>query len=315
MAWIYRHAKQVVIWLGESSDHADLVPFSGGETHWVFSTESKHTRELPLSWLQYFNRPWFLRVWIIQEVVLARKLTVIHGRKKIPWRDFARIAEDFRRRSPTITGGDSSDPSLKIPGLVDTISMVSAIENWRQEYRDSNQGLTPYHLFESTGACKATDIRDKIYALLGLFPNHFRELVRPPNYADSIDQILIDLAGAFVREDVGRDLRNSQRTKTNRHLSILAHCRPVNRREGLPSWVPDMTGDTNTWGVKEDESSLWGWYDWRRRHKYHRPMDDLDQDGVPIVAIVEHGRVLSLRGLRICRIKYINEAYIDCPTG
>ena len=63
MTRIFRDARQVVIWLGETSDKYDLLPLSAiTKRDWVFTTESKHARQLPRSWLQHFNRPWFQRV-------------------------------------------------------------------------------------------------------------------------------------------------------------------------------------------------------------------------------------------------------------
>ena len=96
MARIYQEAKQVMFWLGVTSDRDNLVQLSSiDEADWVFTTQSKYVCHLPRSWLQHINRPWFLRVWIIQKVGFARKVRVIHGRKKTPWRDFARISDDF----------------------------------------------------------------------------------------------------------------------------------------------------------------------------------------------------------------------------
>jgi hypothetical protein len=42
---------------------------------------------------QFFRRRWFARIWIIQEVVLARELVVLLGHHLIPWRSVVRCIE------------------------------------------------------------------------------------------------------------------------------------------------------------------------------------------------------------------------------
>ncbi|SPQ24407.1 d7eb814c-ccb0-4b83-9bcb-f4819d2c0ac6 [Thermothielavioides terrestris] len=36
---------------------------------------------------RFFDRPWFSRLWVIQEFVLARRVVFICGRREVPWRD------------------------------------------------------------------------------------------------------------------------------------------------------------------------------------------------------------------------------------
>ena len=133
MARIYKQAKQVVVWLGVTSDENDLVPTSANKQNWIINTMSKYSRkrsrQLPGSWLQHFNRPWSLRVWIIQEIVFAQKVTVIHGRQKIPWRDFAKISDDVEERVSSAQGHHNlADDS----NLIDAMMSVYAIDDWHQ---------------------------------------------------------------------------------------------------------------------------------------------------------------------------------------
>lgn len=122
-----------IVWLGVTSDENDLVPTSANKQNWIINTMSKYSRkrsrQLPGSWLQHFNRPWFLRVWIIQEIVFAQKVTVIHGRQKIPWRDFAKISDDVEERISSAQGRHNlADDS----NLIDAMMSVYAIVDWHQ---------------------------------------------------------------------------------------------------------------------------------------------------------------------------------------
>ena len=302
MARIYKQAKQVVVWLGVTSDENDLVPTPAKNENWIINTgsgyhSSKRSRQLPGSWLQHFNRPWFLRVWVIQEIVFAQKATVIHGRQKIPWRDFAKISDDVEERISLVQGRHNlSDDSI----LIDAIMSVYATDDWYNQYHHPEyDGFDAYSLLQSTGGCRATDLRDKIYALLGLLPEPFREYIKP-DYNLSIDQILLDVAKAFLMVD--------------QDLSLLKRSKPVARRQGMPSWVPDLHGKTNRWGATTTEVGMWEnwrWYDQDNPDKYEIPMLDFASDGVPVADIEEGGRALHVRGFRVSRIKYLNDYYID----
>ncbi|KAL9066380.1 MAG: hypothetical protein Q9161_007599 [Pseudevernia consocians] len=304
MARIYKQAKQVVVWLGVTSDENDLVPTPAKNENWIINTgsgyhSSKRSRQLPGSWLQHFNRPWFLRVWVIQEIVFARKATVIHGRQKIPWRDFAKISNDVEERISLVQGRHNlSDDSI----LIDAIMSVYAIDDWYNQYHHPEyDGFDAYSLLQSTGGCRATDLRDKIYALLGLLPEPFREYIKP-DYNLSIDQILLDVAKAFLMVD--------------QDLSLLERSKPVARRQGMPSWVPDLHGKTNRWGATKTEVYMWlhwRWYDQDDPDIHEIPMLDFASDGVPVADMEEGGRALHVRGFRVSRIKYLNDHYIDSP--
>lgn len=304
MARIYKQAKQVVVWLGVTSDENDLVPISANKENWIIDTRSatyssKRSRQLPGSWLQHFNRPWFLRVWVIQEIVFAQKVTVIHGRQKIPWRDFAKISDDVEERISLAQGRHNL---ANDSNLIDAMMSVYAIDDWHKQYRHPEyDGFNAYSLLQSTGGCRATDLRDKIYALLGLLPEQFREYIKP-DYGLSIDQILLDVAKAFLMVD--QDLR------------LLERSNPVARRRGMPSWVPDLQGKTNRWGATVTDANLWAswrWYDQDNPNANGIPKLGFASNGVSAANIEEGGRALGVRGFRVSRIKYLSDHYIDGP--
>lgn len=111
MAAIYKSASRVVVWLGPDSEDSDLAMktlyYLGQQVvctkdNWLLTRpggvegswcESKSI--LPYSdqvWTAIDNllaRPWFTRVWIIQEIQLARHGAVVRcGQEQIPWSHF-----------------------------------------------------------------------------------------------------------------------------------------------------------------------------------------------------------------------------------
>ena len=77
---------------------------------------------------------------------------------------------------------------------------------------------------------RATDPRDKVYALLGLLPAYFREWVKP-DYTLSIDQTLLDIAKAFFLGD--------------QNLRVLAHTKTLKRRQWTAIVGPGYLSDSN----------------------------------------------------------------------
>lgn len=111
MASIYKSARRVVVWLGTGSEDSDLAmqsldylgkqviltkdnwlfaPPDAEEPYWVEGTCSvPYSEEVWAAINRLLGRPWFMRVWIIQEIQLARHGAVIQcGREQIQWSCF-----------------------------------------------------------------------------------------------------------------------------------------------------------------------------------------------------------------------------------
>ena len=93
MHWMYQHAERVIIWLGEHSEDSRLAihqleMISNLDTEdWVSQLRGMagFDRHLPMvPWFgkpidSFFLRPWWSRVWVMQEVVWASKIIVVCG--------------------------------------------------------------------------------------------------------------------------------------------------------------------------------------------------------------------------------------------
>lgn len=100
MRQIYRRAQRVLIWAGnQGGDHAkrafshicriaNVFPLEGGQrafwTEFGCEKDEKHDFEWQSIRILY-QVPWFWRVWIIQEVALARSAVFIWGDTEIDW--------------------------------------------------------------------------------------------------------------------------------------------------------------------------------------------------------------------------------------
>ncbi|KAM7206118.1 Heterokaryon incompatibility protein (HET) domain containing protein [Naviculisporaceae sp. PSN 640] len=230
---IYTNAQNVWIWLGESSpDDADnggleFAEFLEQASYtdrtppekqyvWAFPSEDvpPHTDERWARFFAIFSRPWFSRLWIIQEVVLAKNPIIMCGGARLAWDRFIR-AFDY-------TG------LLGIQALAKGLDTIHALKNCR----DLHLARTPLllaKLLVRTQGSKATDPRDKIYGLLGL--------------AEADDPLHRSITPSYetATEDLYRYV-TVRSIHASKNLDILQaiHSRDTNNLV-LPSWVPDWS--------------------------------------------------------------------------
>ncbi|KAK8131698.1 HET-domain-containing protein [Apiospora sp. TS-2023a] len=261
MSRIYSGASRVVIYLGESSgaDGSDTVMDWLRELHEPSNAAAGHIPAPDLSVLhEFLDRRWFTRVWVLQEVRLARGATVVCGDREVSW-DAFRELRDWKRNSRTFRGPHRV---WTLPYAVQ--SLVTDV---------SGRFLPPYsarllRLLVDTRDLGATDVRDKLFALLPLLAwegNRHREARLAADTSDDDDDRPAadtsddddDQAGfvtlecdyerspAEVFKQLARNLINAV------GLQVLYCVATPTTISGLPSWVPD-------WGTKPRQTARRG---------------------------------------------------------
>ena len=204
MGDIYRNAGQNLVWLGEAADGSDEAM---GLIHYLLDAWKKYCQSHPgRSFLKYygklripkesdprweqlgmwFARPWWGRIWIIQEISLARNVTVHCGNMSCSWNDI----RDFARFSFFGTWLDRFVPEFATKFLKEGFLWV-----WTIELIDSSpeDGLL-YHM-RRTENHHATEPRDRIFALLSLAP----ECKISPDYTKPQHEILQTVVKEIIR--------------------------------------------------------------------------------------------------------------------
>lgn len=180
---------------------------------------------------------WWSRIWVVQEVIVAKNLTVMYGNVSLPWTILV-TASSCSRQGTT----DFSDlilrDDLKVLGL---LSWVTDLNDSRLRWNE-NGGDGLLSLLRHFGSRQASDNRDKIYALLGLCRSD--NLVQP-DYS-------LDDRGAYIATTFNL-------LKTEGSFSALTGNLARKDKQDLPSWVPDWS---RTMG--EHECHRVSWY-----HKYN----------------------------------------------
>lgn len=118
MGHIYRNAHRVVIWLGKRNEYTDYaINVAKADTtamHLRWSVKTKQYEDDPHLDLQSSKqgeafakgledlllRPWWTRVWVVQEVAMAYSDPLITcGNASVPWRSFVKCIANYERFS------------------------------------------------------------------------------------------------------------------------------------------------------------------------------------------------------------------------
>ncbi|KDN71775.1 putative heterokaryon incompatibility protein [Colletotrichum sublineola] len=223
-----------------------------------------------LRWV--LSRPWFTRVWCVQEIVLARASKVCIGSHSFDWVKVGIAASWLSEQSLA----SDYDVPPELEGL-----------NWDAAYSMfDTSDLSESSLLEVLDAFRdlnATNPRDKVYGLLGLVNNEALACFPGVDYKKSVAEVYADVVRASVAS-----------SGTLASLYHIKHGREYVSTE-IPSWVP-------RWDTSEDvcsmlhSSSLTAW-------------EKGDKHGLPGLAHFEptaDGRV-ALSGVRFDNIAWVTD--------
>ena len=175
------------------------------------------------------QRKWWTRVWVIQEALKLRRVTVVCGDKEVDMTYFVQLVKEKLELK-----FDSEPPFIKI------------LSNWYfHKQQAGTRGISLMDLTLRTQSFQATVRRDRVYALLGLATPEARSWIIP-DYSDDMSQrlFLIRVTAYFLRFSV-RSLRFAS----------------YSRGSDCPSWVPDWTSiDSRVIRAIEREDSLFESY-------------------------------------------------------
>jgi hypothetical protein len=110
-----------------------------------------------------FELPYWSRLWIIQEVVLARKLSLLWGVDMCDWDSFS----GFRLTLKSYLGSANSLPTSIIPTVYSVSSnFATTLNKYRESWRYESRSFTGVLMLGLHTFCQ--DPRDKVFGLLGL---------------------------------------------------------------------------------------------------------------------------------------------------
>ncbi|KAF2028216.1 HET-domain-containing protein, partial [Setomelanomma holmii] len=211
---IYHGSARVVAFLGDSSVDSDIgMDFISDDAKTIQSGNRPFIGKLHRKAIDsILERAYFERAWIIQEILLAKDILVVLGDRAVEWKAFSSTVSYVNANKKLHFGKAYR-------------SSTPAVVHWRDKSAVTRP-RTLLHLLDKTRYCKATDPRDKVYALLAISPEKDEKSLAP-DYSLSPTEVFLSIARyLLVRYD---------------NLDVLCHCQGTPSPHGLPSWVPDWS--------------------------------------------------------------------------
>ena len=234
MGRVYKRSWNTVVWLGGEADSSTVTLDVIRDFNTIFQfglespdldPESFAEYHLPIPgsqpWVdisKLLARSWFLRTWVMQEVVLSgSEVAVLCGYKCVKWSDITIFAYNLEKQDlvryldvERRINGKAEDPGYRRIRQIDRL-------------KDGNT-LSPagfIDVLEQGRGSKATDLRDKVYGMLGMKPVTIR-----PDYSKSVRELYTEASATIDEEWL---------------ISLFCCVDHPDSVENLPSWVPDWS--------------------------------------------------------------------------
>ncbi|RSL77810.1 hypothetical protein CEP51_008751 [Fusarium floridanum] len=204
MPSIYRQARKVIVYLGECTEDSGLA-MEYLKSHQFINDDatSFSPSQSQLALGRLISRPWFSRLWVLQEIFMSASADVICGHKSVPWACFRRLAKWNPQNAPQ-----------KIP-------LVMSVNSYRNAKDPSIQDF--FRLLCNTRDCGCKDPRDRIFALFSMGPKDLHQNLNI-DYQHSTETVFTN-AAMYLINSIG--------------LDVLCGVEGRDESSTLPSWAPD----------------------------------------------------------------------------
>lgn len=320
MRQLYENAWQVSVWLGTAingtesvrtlKDYARNYPSDGFFTDIVARVPDVATFKSHFypALVTVLDRPYWNRLWIVQEIALACPNRVIYiggCDLLLTWRELGIVlsiySSMYKVHSPSEFGNMSLGTNVwhRVKLNVGHIYALMVRDNFycslaglgRENilFRRSDWTLWLW----TVSLTEVTEEQDRVYGILGLLPQEIADQI-VPDYKKPVRDVFLDFTASIINATNCLDFLFSG---FSRHPTIT---QPVNRPE-LPSWAYELT-NMGTYG----RSSLQGKLASGGRDAIYQLRDTNLRYGAnipdawrPVYELSQARRVLSLRAIRV----------------
>lgn len=254
MTPIYQNAQSVAIWLGPRK--------RGDECAQVFLKHLLRSKE-PIKVLldapeetlfsvaSLFSRPYWSRLWVVQEIYNARNVLVYYGDLIDAWSTFQYAAVVFQsengkrlldellplnsgRESLSNTSPDHLSSSQILmyqgPGSFGGILGFKAEDDVKDRDRPAHEVFQRLlEVMRLSRVKKATEFRDRVFAILGVLPERIRDMIKV-DYSASLRDIYTDVFDLVAGTTGSLDI-----------ICESIHFPLYRGVVDLPSWLPDWS--------------------------------------------------------------------------
>jgi hypothetical protein len=237
---------EVLVWLGIESDDSDVA--MNALAYWLFRYVQRDNKRSiiphvvgslnPQEWQalqKLIERPWWTRLWCLQELVLAKEVSVLCGSKLLSWTCFfilQMIVEGIQKSSYGKLGYQGRaivDP--RDFGMLDEKVAIRL-----NHLPPNGKGDLLLSLLYVSQTLENSEPLDKVYALLGIARDSSD--FDSPDYTRSTSTVYTNVARTIIQRD--------------HDLSVIASGGIVQSTRdmggnNIPSWVPDWSQGNNKW--------------------------------------------------------------------
>ncbi|KAH8680727.1 heterokaryon incompatibility protein-domain-containing protein [Xylariales sp. PMI_506] len=260
---IYSKAQNVIIWLGKEQVRdqegwnlvKSLYKRYDGDNYNMYATTydfgdfDLESKGFPCpsrspEWAAVFDilsYPWFSRIWVVQELLLAKRSTMWRGGLSLHTGKILWMALQIGRNKDLYESFNNFMDSPQVSAL-----MARAIASGYFEYKKYGP-ISIYDTLSRYNGMEATDPRDRYFALSGI------SIGLDPRFVD-YEKSFIDIACLVGKMTLLGLPKYSIGTGGNEELVLLGSCEkhwfliewlafhanPQNHKLGLPSWIPDL---------------------------------------------------------------------------
>lgn len=247
---IYGAARRVSVWLGKPDGdeeevathlahfyfgyvdniHIAHVPLEKGNTvNWDRGPDS--VRKAAESWAHLVSLPWFVRVWVIQEVCFGKLVWFHYGRLIVTFAAFSQSFSKIQQRlGDNFAGPDGAiRQGFKIFNHYYSVREFVATPRGPKSSYDYAFSLENIH--SRFAFTLATDPRDRIFALLNISDARLHGSCILPDYRSSTWDTFVHAAVAILTHSPRLELLG---------YAGLANGLSSSSGKHLPSWVPDF---------------------------------------------------------------------------
>ena len=244
MGEIYQEAQKVIVWLGNTENGSEIAMDFFTRLAAQGDTISPHLlahlgyrTPMSIQLHDFLSRPWFSRVWTLQEAAVATDCVVQCGSQRIHWTAF----EQFNRKCQRDPTGQWSNVLSSIATARDADSeliqrFITSHINEIGELKAAHQSSAPVQsltmALERHRNCGCKEDLDRIYAIWSFLPGAVRHAVgHPAEESRTRAQLYAEVAHAELASiNWPEHLGAAGRARQKRDFRPMA-----------PSWVPDWT--------------------------------------------------------------------------
>jgi hypothetical protein len=254
MRHIFSSATRVTAWLGDDPEAAATRDFiyelaAMGQQgvlasiigFQIYGSQVARPRLVALKRL--LRNPWFRRMWVVQEIVVAADLNIMYGDVTIPWPVLALLAANARSANflQLFQNAATSGPEVSEcdTDRLFNSSLVAGIKIMYSQGCLWNLGLA----LESFRTFESTDPRDMVYAILGITADA-EDASLKPDYHKSVEAVFVEVSKYLFT-------RSWDATDGKPLLTLACAGIGVPRKiKTLPSWVTDWSGNDKKYFVQ-----------------------------------------------------------------